>query len=194
MPSISSSETSRCHETSNSLIIHNLNFVIVFTVCKRMSTKTRLLSLVLLCLSFENSYGLKCYTCSATENDADTSCADDVVGIGKNAITDCDKKYCTITRIDYKDPRGKLASLNRNCVDKVPADGVTEDATFRSYQRSCKTDLCNSGSGKSDINTGSRSLGDKSTIYAPGTGRSAGTAISVSVFGLLVSVAMVLRL
>lgn len=142
-----------------------------------MEFKTQLSTIILLFMLVYRSDGLKCYTCSCTENDADTSCADDVLALGDNAITDCDKKFCTITRLDYKDPKGKLSSITRNCVDKVPADGVTEDTTFRTYQRSCKTDLCNDGSGKGSSSEGKSSFGDKSTIYVPGTGTSGSITI-----------------
>ncbi|KAF7267220.1 uncharacterized protein LOC143198834 [Rhynchophorus ferrugineus] len=129
----------------------------------------------LLAFLFTGSEGLKCYTCSCTEDDSDTSCADDVESMGTSGITDCDKKYCTITRVDYKDPKGKLASINRNCVDKVQSEGVTEDESYRTYIRSCKTDLCNNGSGKGSSSTSRSSLGDKSTIYVPGTQVTGGT-------------------
>jgi len=62
--------------------------------------------------------------------------------------------------------------MSRNCMDTVTADGVTEDSTHRFYQRSCKTDLCNNGTGKGSTLSSTSYLGDKSTIYAPGTGRS----------------------
>ncbi|XP_048525234.1 uncharacterized protein LOC109544796 [Dendroctonus ponderosae] len=153
-----------------------------FTLC---------LLIALLLAVVDKSAGLKCYTCSATENDSDTSCDDDLDSLGKTGITDCDKKFCTIVRLDYIDPKGKLASLSRNCVDKVPADGITEDSTYRTYQRSCKTDLCNSGSGKSDSNSGTSDLGDKSTIYAPGTGISAANSI---VAGALSAICVILVL
>lgn len=143
-------------------------------------------ALLLLTLA-QRTLGLRCYTCSVTENDPDTSCVDDVTSLGDAAITDCDKKYCTIARLDYIDPKGKLSSMVRNCVDKVPADGVTEDSTFRTYQRSCKTDLCNSGSGKSDTSDGRMSFGDKSTIYVPGIGsKSAGRILYAPVISLLI--------
>lgn len=67
-----------------------------------------------------------------------------------------------------------MASINRNCVDKVQSEGVVEDETHRTYIRSCKTDLCNNGSGKGSSSSSRSSLGDKSTIYAPGTGVTGG--------------------
>lgn len=45
--------------------------------------------------------GLKCYTCSATEDDADTTCESDPESVS-GGVTDCDKKYCIIVRVDYK--------------------------------------------------------------------------------------------
>lgn len=46
---------------------------------------------------------------------------------------------------------------------------VVEDETNRVYYRSCKTDLCNGGSGRTEsMDTSNGILGDKSTIYCPG--------------------------
>ncbi|XP_050307533.1 uncharacterized protein LOC126744215 [Anthonomus grandis grandis] len=131
-------------------------------------------------LLMKQSSALTCYTCSVSENDADTTCADNVTSMPSDSgsITDCDKKFCTIVRVEYLDPKGKLQSFGRSCMDVVPVDGVYEDSTYRTYQWSCKTDLCNSGNGKTSINDGSRSLGDKSTIYAPGTGRSSAEEVA----------------
>ncbi|KAJ8945341.1 hypothetical protein NQ318_009736 [Aromia moschata] len=72
----------------------------------------------LLCLFFlfviHRSTGLQCYTCSTTEDESDTTCADNPSEVD-GGVTDCDKKYCIIVRVDYKDPRGKLASILRSC-------------------------------------------------------------------------------
>ncbi|KAJ8972431.1 hypothetical protein NQ314_000187, partial [Rhamnusium bicolor] len=80
------------------------------------------------------------------------------------------------------DPRGKLASMVRNCVD-IPTylNEVIEDETHRAYYRSCRQDLCNTGSGRADSNSADNgSLGDKSTIYSPGIGESGAIIASVS--------------
>lgn len=138
---------------------------------------------------------MKCYTCSCTEDDSDASCADNVESLGTSAITDCDKKYCTITRVDYKDPKGKLQSINRNCVDKLnQPDGITEDESYRSYSRSCKQDLCNNGTGKGSSSSRGSSLGDKSTIYAPGIGSSSSKLLQTSIFLILITILTLLTI
>ncbi|KAG5882252.1 hypothetical protein JTB14_014949 [Gonioctena quinquepunctata] len=133
--------------------------------------------------------GLQCYTCSATEDDSDTHCVDNP-GSQEGDITDCDKKYCILVRQDYVDPRGKFASITRNCVDKPTfIDQVVEDSTHRAYYRSCRKDLCNSGSGRtSDTDSAKGSFGDKSTIYCPGIGGNGGFLISVSLPMLVLTI------
>lgn len=45
---------------------------------------------------------LKCYTCTVTQTDIDQTCATDPGSVTSgSAITDCDKAYCTIVRIEY---------------------------------------------------------------------------------------------
>ncbi|XP_056631136.1 uncharacterized protein LOC130441459 [Diorhabda sublineata] len=128
--------------------------------------------LLLLILCIQNTTGfLKCYVCSQTEDDSDTHCLDSP-GSQDSDILECDKKYCYVVRQDYKDPRGKLASILRTCLDKPTyTNEVIEDETHRAYYRACKSDLCNGGNGRTDESTGeSGAFGDKSTIYVPGTG------------------------
>ncbi|KAJ8985901.1 hypothetical protein NQ317_010658 [Molorchus minor] len=134
---------------------------------------------------------LECYTCSTTEDESDTTCLDNPSGV-VGGVTDCDKKYCIIVRVDYKDPRGKLASILRSCVDKPTyTNDVIEDETHRVYYRSCRTAKCNGGSGRSDSTSDDNgSLGDKSTIYCPGIGDGA-VAVTVSFSILLFAYAFV---
>ncbi|CAH1108191.1 unnamed protein product [Psylliodes chrysocephalus] len=118
--------------------------------------------LVFLLYYIHSVKSLKCYTCSCTEDDADTSCLDNL-GAKEGDITDCDKKYCILVRIDYKDPRGKLQSISRNCVDK-PAyiHEVIEDETHIGYFTACKSDLCNDGNGHINSSSGETGVfGDK---------------------------------
>ncbi|KAJ8913503.1 hypothetical protein NQ315_017053 [Exocentrus adspersus] len=138
--------------------------------------------LLLSSLLIHKSAGLKCYTCSTTEDDADTTCESDPASV-TGGVTDCDKKYCIIVRLDYKDPRGKLQSILRSCVDKPTyLNEVLEDETHRAYYRSCRSDLCNSGTGRADSsNNDNGSLGDKSTIYVPGIGENGAVFIAASV-------------
>ncbi|XP_074034848.1 uncharacterized protein [Leptinotarsa decemlineata] len=133
--------------------------------------------------------GLKCYTCSLKEDDSDTHCLDNP-GTVEGDITDCDKKYCTIVRQDYKDPRGKLQSMTRSCTDvPIYINQVVEDETHRQYFRSCRTDLCNLGTGHSNAQDEARgSFGDKSTIYCPGTDESGGTLVTVTVPIIIISI------
>ncbi|XP_018568715.1 uncharacterized protein LOC108908994 [Anoplophora glabripennis] len=132
------------------------------------------------------SAGLQCYTCSTTEDESDTTCESDPASV-TGGVTDCDKKYCVIVRVDYKDPRGKLASILRTCVDTPTyLNEVIEDETHRVYYRSCRTDLCNSGSGRSDsTNSETGSFGDKSTIYVPGIGENDAVTVAVSITTML---------
>ncbi|CAG9858162.1 unnamed protein product [Phyllotreta striolata] len=126
---------------------------------------------------------LKCYTCSCTEDDSDTTC---LTGPGKKSgmVTDCDKKYCYTVRVDYKDPRGKLQSLLRTCLDKPDyMHEVIEDETHRSYYMACKSDLCNNGNGRTDgSDQENGAFGDKSTIYCPGIGSNRSSVINVNMF------------
>lgn len=104
------------------------------------------------------------------ENDSDSSCVDNPE---TTKIITCptEQPYCSLLRIEYKDPKNVIASISRTCTGQNK-NSVEEDTTFRYYFKSCTTDLCNGGSGKS-VSSDAGYLGDKSTIYAPGTGNSA---------------------
>ena len=46
--------------------------------------------------------GLQCYTCSVSIDDPDQTCVTNPDEVsGANAITNCDKKYCTSVRVEY---------------------------------------------------------------------------------------------
>ncbi|XP_028137804.1 uncharacterized protein LOC114332244 [Diabrotica virgifera virgifera] len=129
-----------------------------------------LFSILVFCVNKSTAF-LKCYACSTTEDDADTHCLDNP-GSKDTDILECDKKYCYVVRQDYKDPRGKLQSITRTCLDKPTySNKIIEDATHRIYFRACKSDLCNGGNGHTDESSGEEgAFGDKGTIYVPGTG------------------------
>nr|CAH7765071.1 unnamed protein product [Callosobruchus chinensis] len=66
-----------------------------------------------------------------SENDADATCLENP-GAVAGGILDCDMKYCYSVRIDYKDPKGKLKSLTRTCLDKpLFINDVIEDESSR---------------------------------------------------------------
>lgn len=67
--------------------------------------------------------------------------------------------------------------MSRGCSDTY-LNGKTEDYTHTIYQLSCKADLCNSGDGKTGSEGSHSYLGDKSTIYCPGTDSSSINYIS----------------
>ncbi|XP_044269714.1 uncharacterized protein LOC123014585 [Tribolium madens] len=135
---------------------------------------------LLLCASFYHSaVTLKCYTCSIGEQDTDMTCVDTPE---KTTPTNCNKKYCTTKRQELLDPKGKVVSIYRGCEDTPEhMNEIVEDQTYRWYFVACKEDLCNGGSGKaSDNDNGGGSLGDKSTILVPGTGKNGGISLKIS--------------
>ncbi|GJQ68376.1 hypothetical protein Trydic_g16966 [Trypoxylus dichotomus] len=127
--------------------------------------------------------GLRCYTCSMTNEDVDQNCLTDP---DKAGITDCDKQYCISVRVDYVDPKDSLQSLSRTCVDTpLYTNKVLEDETFRSYYKACQTELCNGGLGKDLTDTSSNINGAAMTLLVPGTGAAHSAIISVSLIFLL---------
>ncbi|RZB40809.1 uncharacterized protein BDFB_003041 [Asbolus verrucosus] len=144
--------------------------------------------LFLICFC-KTATALLCYTCSVGEQDVDTTCIDDPV---KGATkTNCNKKYCTTIRQEYKDPQNKVASMYRGCEDEpIHMNEIIEDATYRIYYTACTETLCNGGSGKAaDGGTGGGSLGDKSTLLVPGIGSGSTLQMSVSLIILLLVIA-----
>ncbi|KAK4876761.1 hypothetical protein RN001_009267 [Aquatica leii] len=115
--------------------------------------------------------GLKCYRCTATENDKDKRCITDPASVEENAITDCNKVYCITVRVEYTDPKDKLQSMMRDCVDKpIFLNETIENGPFRVYYRSCRTDLCNGGTGlKCYTCTANENDKDKRCITDPGS-------------------------
>ncbi|KAJ3663819.1 hypothetical protein Zmor_008041 [Zophobas morio] len=111
---------------------------------------------------------LQCYTCSVGEQDADRTCVDNPAN---TSMTNCNKKYCTIIRQEYLDPKDKVASMYRGCEDKpLHMNEIIEDESYRFYYVACQETLCNGGSGKAGSGDSDTSLGDKSTLIIPGVG------------------------
>ncbi|KAK9891940.1 hypothetical protein WA026_017423 [Henosepilachna vigintioctopunctata] len=136
--------------------------------------------LVFLIFCNSQSNALNCYTCSSTENDYVDAC---VSSPTKDFVRSCDKKYCNIIRIEYKDPKDRIASMSRGCSNSY-LSGIVEDSTYRSYQVSCKENYCNSGSGKTKAGSHNY-IGDKSTIYCPGSNSSSTIGPLIPVFILI---------
>uniref|UniRef100_A0A1A9W2F4 UPAR/Ly6 domain-containing protein n=1 Tax=Glossina brevipalpis TaxID=37001 RepID=A0A1A9W2F4_9MUSC len=72
---------------------------------------------------------LHCYTCTYLSDGLDNSCVLDPEST--HQITNCSKQYCIIVRQE-------LVYLN----------AVKTDTTFKTYYRSCTSDLCNDSDGR----------------------------------------------
>lgn len=93
-------------------------------------------------------HGLRCYACSVTANSGDNRCISDPASVEGQSIVTCNRKYCTIQRQEMLDPPDKVNTFLRGCEESpMFLNDVIEDSTFRTYYRSCSTDLCNSGDG-----------------------------------------------
>lgn len=93
-------------------------------------------------------HGLRCYSCSVTANSGDKKCITDPSSVEGQSVVNCNRKYCTIQRQEMLDPPDKINTFLRSCEeDPMFLNDVLEDPTFRTYYRSCSTDLCNSGDG-----------------------------------------------
>ncbi|CAD7014577.1 uncharacterized protein LOC105665365 [Ceratitis capitata] len=104
-----------------------------------------LLISMLMALQMSSVSGLLCYTCTYLEKYSDNSC---VVDANSTRVTDCTKKYCTIMRQESVHPSGKVISFIRDCLDKpLYLNAVKTDSTFKTFYRSCTTDLCNDSDG-----------------------------------------------
>ncbi|KAF4521321.1 hypothetical protein B566_EDAN002325 [Ephemera danica] len=105
---------------------------------------------------------LKCFSCvqSGTQSQ---SCEKLPQQMRNSSVVDCNKKYCVIRRIEYiqgKD-KGKVYSFYRGCEQKPDyLNKVVSDTQFKTYHRSCTTDLCNYGNGIQAVGNNGSGGGD----------------------------------
>lgn len=104
--------------------------------------------LVLLGPGLRQVHALRCFSCSVTASSGDKNCISDPSSVEGQSVVNCNRKYCTIQRQELIDPPGKLNTFLRSCEESpLYLNDVIEDPTFRTYYRSCSSDLCNSGDG-----------------------------------------------
>ncbi|XP_073848805.1 uncharacterized protein isoform X3 [Musca autumnalis] len=98
---------------------------------------------------------LLCYTCSYSWGSVDDSCI-----TNPTHKTNCTKKYCTIVRQELVREHGKVATFLRGCEDKLEEyNSVVTDSTYKTYYRSCISDLCNDSDGKRPISSADPNVG-----------------------------------
>lgn len=125
----------------------------LFTIPISRRRRRRLLPLLMLVLlvvgpDISPVHGLRCYSCSVTANSGDKKCISDPSSVEGQSVVNCNRKYCTIQRQEMMDPPDKINTFLRGCEeDPLFLNDVIEDPTFRTYFRSCSSDLCNSGDG-----------------------------------------------
>ncbi|CAG0903606.1 unnamed protein product [Darwinula stevensoni] len=96
----------------------------------------------------------RCYTCTTSNPPPGDPCVEDPANV-ENGINPCDKNYCTIFRQELTEKPGIIRSFSRGCVDRLDRpDGNSVNPHFIQYQRSCQTDLCNSGDGTDPVGGG----------------------------------------
>ncbi|XP_069964470.1 uncharacterized protein [Bactrocera oleae] len=101
--------------------------------------------------------GLRCFTCTYLQEYSDKTC---LIDANSTRITDCSKKYCTIMRQESVRPSGIVISFLRDCLDKpLYLNAVKTDATFKTFYRSCTTDLCNDSDGTTSATNINPNLG-----------------------------------
>ncbi|GAB6019125.1 hypothetical protein CHUAL_000743 [Chamberlinius hualienensis] len=109
------------------------------------NVKFQLIAGLVFVLTMNKVNALKCYTCTATEADTDCQLHPEIVPGG---ITNCNKKYCTLRRVEYINS-GQVYSFYRSCEDNpVYVNQIIEDTTYRTYFYACSSDMCNGGAGK----------------------------------------------
>ncbi|XP_055688186.1 uncharacterized protein LOC129792839 [Lutzomyia longipalpis] len=151
----------------------------------------RVKSLWLFVLIFISSWkihgveALRCYACTyVAGQQTDTVCIDKPEEVSGQNIVTCDKRYCTIMRQELQDPAGRVLTFSRSCEDEpLFLNDVIEDATYKTFFRSCTTDLCNDGSGISG-GSGWRPDGNPGgNLVVPGlTGQSTINSLSKLIF------------
>lgn len=113
-----------------------------------MAVKVVLMVAVLLGPDLHQVHALRCFSCSVTANSGDKNCISDPSSVEGQSVVNCNRKYCTIQRQELIDPPGKLNTFLRSCEESpLYLNDVIEDPTFRTYYRSCSSELCNSGDG-----------------------------------------------
>ncbi|XP_049309963.1 uncharacterized protein LOC105224573 [Bactrocera dorsalis] len=121
---------------------------------------------MLLALQTTSVSGLRCFTCTYLQEYSDKSCLMDA---NSTRITDCTKKYCTIMRQESVRPSGKVISFIRDCLDKpLYLNAVKTDSTFKTFYRSCTTDLCNDSDGTTTATNVDPNLGASENMVIKG--------------------------
>lgn len=156
------------------------------------STAKVVLMLVILVLGpdLRQVHALRCFSCSVTANSGDKNCISDPSSVEGQSVVNCNRKYCTIQRQELLDPPGKLNTFLRSCEESpLYLNDVIDDPTFRTYYRSCTSDLCNSGDGmETPGGLSGLDAGASENLLVPGlVGSGCGVAgISVLLMALLV--------
>lgn len=145
-------------------------------------------------------HGLRCYSCSVTANSGDKRCISDPSSVEGQSVVNCNRKYCTIQRQEMMDPPDKVSTFLRGCEENpLFLNDVIEDSTFRTYYRSCTTDLCNSGDGlQTASGLSGLDAGASENLLVPGLIGAAPITIIMSsgrllVLSLFVSIMAVIR-
>ncbi|XP_062549985.1 uncharacterized protein LOC134214678 [Armigeres subalbatus] len=127
---------------------------------------------------------LRCYACSVTANSGDNRCITDPASVEGQSVVTCNRKYCTIQRQEMMDPPDKVNTFLRGCEENpLFLNDVLEDSTFRTYYRSCSSDLCNSGDGlQTASGLSGLDAGASENLLVPGLLGSASTTIRGSGF------------
>jgi len=98
--------------------------------------------------------GWKCFSCTAQKGD-DPCVTDPGKVTNGNPTVGCDMEdgsgfgWCMIVRQEYTAIPGEVVSFTRLCVKTEPAikDEVISDSESTFYYRTCRSHLCNAGSG-----------------------------------------------
>ncbi|XP_036218883.1 uncharacterized protein [Bactrocera oleae] len=121
---------------------------------------------MLMALQATSVSGLRCFTCTYLQEYSDKTC---LIDANSTRITDCSKKYCTIMRQESVRPSGIVISFLRDCLDKpLYLNAVKTDATFKTFYRSCTTDLCNDSDGTTSATNINPNLGATENMVIKG--------------------------